>query len=98
MPDNDITLDLPGVGETSIKAVETTGLPEAAGVESEALAEPASDVLTPVETLATARGVPAWKLAGLMRHQRWAAGKAVTAAEFDAALAAFAGRPLGGGR
>ena len=52
--------------------------------------------LVDVETLG--KDLPGWKLAGLMRHQRWASGKAVTQAAFDAALAAFEGRPLGGGR
>jgi hypothetical protein len=52
--------------------------------------------LVDIETLG--KDLPGWKLAGLMRHQRWAPGKAVPPAIFEAALAAFAGRPLGGGR
>jgi len=55
-----------------------------------------AEELVDVETLG--KDLPGWKLAGLMRHQRWASGKAVTQAAFDAALAAFEGRPLGGGR
>ncbi len=79
MPDNEINLDLPGVGEMS-SAAETSS------------AEPLVDV----ETLGT--DLPGWKLAGVMRHQRWAPGKAVTRAVYEAAVAAFEGRPLGGGR
>jgi hypothetical protein len=51
-----------------------------------------------VEELAAESGLPAWKLAGIMRAQRWAPGKAVTAAAFDTAAASFNNRPVGGGR
>jgi hypothetical protein len=90
MPDHDIELDLPGVGDVVAEDGASQSLAEPSEPSGEA--EP----LESIEALAT--GLPAWKLAGLMRHQRWAAGKAVSRATFDAALAAFEGRPLGGGR
>lgn len=80
MPD-EISLDLPGVGESAPLAAPQ-------GEPQEPLVE--------VETLG--KGLPGWMLAGVMRHQRWAPGKAVTRAAFEAAVAAFEGRPLGGGR
>lgn len=54
--------------------------------------------LHPVEMLAEAAGLKPWKLAGLLRAQRWADGKQVTPAEFAAALARFEQRPMGGGK
>jgi len=83
MSEADISLDLPGVGEPPQAALEA---------ETTTAAKPLIDI----ETLG--KDLPAWKLAGLMRHQRGAAGKAVAAGDFEAALAAFEGRPLGGGR
>ena len=53
--------------------------------------------LSPVEALAGGRKIPAWELAGLRRAMRWAEGKQVTEAEFDAALERFRNRPQGGG-
>ncbi len=51
-----------------------------------------------VEEIARERGLPIWYLAGLRRAKGWAQGKQVTAAEFDAAAAAFDARPQGGGK
>ncbi|WP_051294824.1 hypothetical protein [Maridesulfovibrio bastinii] len=62
--------------------------PDAAAVKAESLVA--------VETLGA--DIPAWQLAGLMRSNRWAEGKMLTRAEFDAALDNFRKRPLGGGR
>lgn len=72
------------ISATSQAATETTS------------ATTTAEDLVDVETLG--KDLPGWKLAGVMRHQRWASGKAVTPAVFDAAVAAFEGRPLGGGR
>ncbi len=84
---DDNLVDMAGLGETP-PVVEIAD-PAPGQAES---AEPLVDV----ETLG--KDLPAWKLAGLMRHQRWAPGKAVSETEFRAALATFEGRPLGGGR
>lgn len=98
MPDHDdINLDLPGVGDppqTAASAETVTAADTADTIAVAATAEPLEDV----ETLAKGLAVPAWKLAGLMRHQRWVTGKAVTKPAFMDALAAFEDRPLGGGR
>jgi hypothetical protein len=59
---------------------------------------PADGKLHPVEELAEQCGVNAHLLAGLRRAKGWAPGKQVTAAELDEALAAYEGRPMGGGR
>lgn len=50
----------------------------------------------PVEGWADRKGTPKWQLAGAMRMQGWAAGKAAGEAEYDAAIKAFLRKPLGG--
>ncbi len=54
------------------------------------------DALCPVEEWVGKKGIPKWQLAGAMRMQGWAAGKAVTENEFDAAIKKFVKKPLGG--
>lgn len=80
-------------GTVTSTTEETTMTPE---TSAEAATVAQAEDLVDVEILG--KGLPAWKLAGVMRHQRWAPGKSVTRRVFDAALAAFEGRPLGGGR
>lgn len=54
--------------------------------------------LQPLDELAGERGMPASMLAGMCRANGWAEGKQVTATEFEAAMTAYAGRPMGSGR
>lgn len=51
--------------------------------------------LIPVEELAVRLGVRDWKLAGIMRNQKWVPGKSVTEKEFLRAAVEFDGRPIG---
>ena len=53
---------------------------------------------TPWRDLATERKLKTWELAGLSRLAGWAPGKHATPAEFEAALARFRSRRMGGGR
>lgn len=81
-----------GTTETETEETTMTGTTVTGETSPAATAE----ALLDVETLG--KDLPGWKLAGVMRHQRWAPGKAVTRAAFGRAVAAFEGRPLGGGR
>ncbi len=98
--DIETTADVEPAGATTETATEETSKPEtmttSATSQAEAAATATAEELVDIDTLG--KDLPAWTLAGVMRHQRWAPGKAVTPAVFDAALAAFEGRPLGGGR
>jgi len=85
-----------GKATTTTEETTMTTTATSATNQAEAATTTTAEELVDVETLG--KDLPGWKLAGLMRHQRWASGKAVTQAAFDAALAAFEGRPLGGGR
>lgn len=67
------------------------------GVSMVALHPPIDGTLQPVEAHAVACGMTAAAYAGMCRAKRWAPGKQVTAAEFEAARAAFERRPLGSG-
>lgn len=58
---------------------------------------PVDGTLQPVEARAAACGMTAAAYAGMCRANRWAPGKQVTAAEFDAAREAFEQRPMGSG-
>ncbi len=51
--------------------------------------------LRPLAAWAAERRTPVWKVAGLLRHQGWTEDRAVSAAEYDQAVAAFERRPLG---
>ncbi len=51
--------------------------------------------LIPVEELAVRLGVRDWKLAGIMRNQKWAPGKSVTEKDFLRAAVEFNDRPMG---
>lgn len=62
----------------------------------EAPKPPKQSNLSPVTTVAATRGVDAPRLAGLCQANGWHPDKQVTGAEFDAALAEFETRPLGG--
>jgi hypothetical protein len=53
--------------------------------------------LHPVEDLAAERGMPATALAGLRRATGWHPGKQVTAEQFEAAMTAYRGKPMGSG-
>lgn len=59
---------------------------------------PADGALFPLDELARDNGMKPYELAGLCRAMGWAAGKQVTAAEFNQAAEAFKSRPMGGGR
>ncbi len=80
---------------TTVTATEETTMTETAAT-GEITQDATAEDLVDIETLG--KDLPGWKLAGVMRHQRWAPGKAVTKGAFAAAVAAFEGRPLGGGR
>jgi len=88
--------------ETETASTATTATEGATMTETTVTSQTAStataeaDELVDVETLG--KDLPAWKLAGVMRHNRWASGKALTKTAFEAAVATFEGRPLGGGR
>lgn len=59
---------------------------------------PTDGTLHLVEDLAAASGMPPHAVAGICRANGWAPGRQVTAAEFEAARAAYASRPMGSGR
>lgn len=59
---------------------------------------PGTGELLPVEELARAKGMKSYEAAGLCRAMGWAAGKQVTADEFDQAVTVFRNRPMGSGR
>jgi hypothetical protein len=51
-----------------------------------------------VEELAKGSGMPAHAVAGMMRANGWVTGKQLSQAEFEAAMDAYAMRPMGGAR
>ncbi len=59
---------------------------------------PRAGNLSPVETLAKASGIPDWERAAMMHAAGWKPGKSVDQETFDATLAKFRKRPMGGGR
>lgn len=54
--------------------------------------------LQAVEALAAAKATPAPVFIGACSAQGWYAGKQVTPAQYDAAVASFLRSPIGGGR
>lgn len=82
-------------GDGALEATDVLAPPqEAIALEAPGAAATPGE-LRPLAAWAAERRTPAWKVAGLLRHQGWTEDRAVSAAEYDQAVTAFERRPLG---
>ena len=68
------------------------------GKKDEPLSSSDRAALQQVAELAAIHGLKPWELAGMVRAEGWTDDKAVTKAEFDAAVTRLRERRVGGGR